>query len=207
MAAGSDDEIGGGREAADLAEGPGPGRPGQVIRLHPQTGQRHLDWLIWGLRSAAHADRDLAPIHARAETVAELPLFADAYLHRRAIVPAAEYYQRRTIGGSGERYAIARRDGKPLAIAGLWNAVRQPDGVVLRTYCIITVEAQGAVAGIHDRMPLVLEAQDWPVWLGEVVGDPATLLRPRDGELLVLRPVRGRRSQTSRVPRRNAAGV
>jgi putative SOS response-associated peptidase YedK len=152
--------------------------------LHPETGQRNLDWLTWGL--LPHATENPggapAPIHARAESVAELPMFADAFRQRRAIVPATEYYQRRTIGGSG-RYAVARRDGRPLAIAGLWNAFRRSDGESVRTYCITP---------IHDRMLLVLDEPDWPVWLGEVAGDPATLLRPPTDDTLVLRPIHSR---------------
>jgi putative SOS response-associated peptidase YedK len=65
-----------------------------------------------------------------------------------------------------------------LAIAGLWEALRRPEGQIVRTYCIITVAAAGAVAAIHDRMPLVINEPDWPVWLGEISGDVASLLRP-----------------------------
>jgi putative SOS response-associated peptidase YedK len=197
MAADAGDRQGGDRALLDF--GAGPGRPGQVVRLHPRTGQRHLDWLTWGLlpRAAENPDSAPAPIHARAETVAALPMFADAFRHRRAIIPATEYYQRRTIRGPGQRHAVSRRDGQPLAIAGLWEAFRRPDGEVVRTYCIITVPAVGAIAEIHDRMPLVLEETDWPVWLGEAPGDPAALLRPSQGEALVLRPVH---SGTSWVP-------
>jgi len=95
----------------------------------------------------------------------------------RAIVPATEYYQRRTIGQPALRYAISRRDGQPMALAGLWAAFRHPGGEIVRTYCIITVPAMGAVAEIHDRMPLVLDDRDWAVWLGDAAGDPTTLLR------------------------------
>jgi putative SOS response-associated peptidase YedK len=93
-----------------------------VLRLHPQTRERHLDWLIWGLLPHGTRDPDKAPrpIHARAETIAALPTFADAFRHRRAIVPATEYYLRKD--GTEERYAIQRRDGQPLAIAGLWES-------------------------------------------------------------------------------------
>ena len=180
------------REALEI--GAGPGRPGTVLRRNPNTRQRHLDLLIWGLLPHDTVDPSTAlrPIHARAETVADLPKFADAFRRRRAIVPADEYYQRRTIGGPAQRYVISRRDGKPMSIAGLWDSYVWPDRIE-RTYCIITVEATGAVAGIHDRMPLVLEQTDWPLWLGEVAGDPATLLRPRSGDMLTVRPVgRGR---------------
>ena len=184
------------RESGGLSIGAGPGRPGQVIRLHPQTRQRRLDWLTWGLLPPAMA---LAGgIHARAETVADLPLFANAFRHRRALVPAAAYYQRRTIGGAGERFAIARPDGQPLAIAGLWEAFRRSDGEIARTYCIITVAARGVIAEIHDRMPLVLDEPDWPVWLGEVLGDPVALLDPPAAYRLVLRPLHGGKSRAAR---------
>jgi hypothetical protein len=53
--------------------------------------------------------------------------------------------------------------------------------------CIITTAANAAVGPIHDRMPLVLEDVDWPLWLGEADGDPATLLRPPPDDLLMLR--------------------
>lgn len=195
------DMFGDDRQPLDIGPGAGPGRPGQVIRLHPRSGQRHLDWLTWGLLPARteHPDSASKPIHARAETVAELPTFAEAFRQRRAIVPATEYYQRRTVGEAGQRYAISRRDGQPMAIAGLWEAFRQSSGEVMRTYCIITVQATGAVAEIHDRMPLVIEESDWAVWLGETPGDPMALLRQSADNALVIAPVQGRKSATPRV--------
>src|ERR1700728_3684166 len=61
------------QDAFDFGSGTGPGRPGQVIRLHPTTRERHLDLLQWGLLPHARENPDsaLRPIHARAETVAE----------------------------------------------------------------------------------------------------------------------------------------
>ena len=97
-------------------------------------------------------------------------------------VPATEYYQQRTIGKQPQRYVITRKDGRPMAIAGLWDSYVWPDKRIERTYCIVTVEATGTVAEIHDRMPLVLEQADWPLWLGEV---------------RVVRPV-GRRKESDR---------
>jgi putative SOS response-associated peptidase YedK len=181
------DLFGGDQGSVDLTGG--PGKPGRVLRLHPKTRERHLDWLTWGLlphdtRDAKSAPR---PISARAETVAELPTFADAFLRRRCIVPATEYYLRKD--GTDERYAVVRRNGLPLAIAGLWEAWVSPAREVVRTYCIITVPANATVATIHDRMPLILEPEDWPLWLGEEPNDPARLLRPSADDVLVARPV------------------
>jgi putative SOS response-associated peptidase YedK len=80
----------------------------------------------------------------------------------------------------------------------LWEAFRYENGEILRTYCIITIEAAGAVAEIHDRMPLVLDEADWAVWLGEVPRDPAALLRAPADDVLVLRPMR--RGSLARPP-------
>jgi putative SOS response-associated peptidase YedK len=181
--------------------GASPGRPGQVIRLHPRTRERHMDWLTWGLlpHDTRHPGSSPRPIHARAETVAELPIFADAFRRRRALVPATEYYQRRTIGEPLQRYVITRGDGQPMGIAGLWESYVWPDKRIERTYCIITVEATGAVAEINDRMPLVLEQADWPLWLGEMAGDPTPLLRPRSDDMLVVRLVHRRKESDRRV--------
>jgi len=185
------DMFGGDWGELDLGPGAGAGRPGQVIRLHPTTGARHMDWLTWGLIPPAAADDPGAPhpIHARAETLAGLPMFAGAFRERRAIVPATAYFQRGSVGTGGGRYAIMRKDGQPLAIAGLWEAFAGPDGKIIRTYCIITVAAAGVVAEIHDRMPLVLEETDWALWLGEIPGDPATLMHPPSGDTLAVRPM------------------
>jgi putative SOS response-associated peptidase YedK len=76
--------------------------------------------------------------------------------------------------------------GSPLA--GLWEGYRSPDGTVTRSYCIITTEANKLVAAIHDRMPLVLNEEDFGLWLGEVPGDPAALLRPPAADGLLCRP-------------------
>ena len=184
----SDDQA-----ALEFGDGAGPGLRAQVIRRHPTTGQRYLDWLTWGLVPAAMggAADALRPIHARAETVAELPIFAPDFASRRAIAPADRYFLR---SASGARYAVSRRDGLPLAMAALWEAYKAPGGWMVRTYCIITVPANAKVAPIHDRMPLVLEQADWPLWLVEDPGDPAALLRPSADDVLLVEPVRGRRS-------------
>ena len=178
----------------------GPGRPGWVIRRNPKTGQRHLDDLIWGLLPHNTKDPNTAPrpINARAETVATHPMFASAFRKRRAIVAMSVYYQRQTIGGSKQVFAISRRDGEPMGVAGLWEALRWPDGTITRTYCIITTEANSLIAPIHARMPIVVEMADWPVWLGEEPGDPTLLLHPPPPDILQSRPADERQAKPQR---------
>jgi putative SOS response-associated peptidase YedK len=184
------------------------GRRGLVVRWNPATGERQLDTLVWGLlpygtKNPAAAPR---PINARAETVADHPMFAGAFWQRRAIVPATVYYQRRTTGGSGQSFAISRKDGRPMALAGLWESFKWPTGDITRTYCIITTAANSLVAQIHNRMPVVLEEEDWPVWLGEKPGDVMAFVHPPAADTLQCHPVKGK-ARTARDNRRDAAEV
>jgi SOS response associated peptidase (SRAP) len=71
-----------------------------------------------------------------------------------------------------------------MAFAGLWEGFRWPDGAITRTFTIVTTNASADVAGLRDRMPVILEPAQWPAWLGEAGGDPAALLHPvREGTL------------------------
>ncbi len=157
-----------------------PSRLAPVVRLHPPTNTRHLDLLRWGL--VPHWARDPAairqPINARSETAATAPMFRDAYARRRCIVPADAFYEWQKTGGARLPHAIARADGAPLALAGLWEGWRGPDGAVLRSFTVLTTAACAELRPLHERMPVVLEPPDWPLWLGETAGDIAALLRP-----------------------------
>ena len=173
------------------------GKRGLVVRWNPITGERELDELIWGLlphgtKNPAAAPR---PINARAETVADHPMFAGALRQRRVIIPATVYYQRRTTGGSGQSFAISRKDGRPMALAGLWESFKWPTGDIARTYCIITTAANSLVAVIHHRMPVVLEEEDWPVWLGEKPGDVMALLHHLPRTCCNVSPSEGRQGR------------
>lgn len=169
-----------------------PRHDAMVVRRHPQTGERRLDLLNWGL--VPHWTRDLEqarrPINARAETVATTPMFRDGFRHRRCLVPADAFYEWQVIGdGSKQPYAVAQMDEVPMAFAGLWEGWRGADGTVVRSFAIIVTAANADMAPIHERMPVIIEPPDWPVWLGEREGVPANLLRPAAEGVLRLWPV------------------
>jgi len=79
-----------------------------------------------------------------------------------------------------------------MAIAGLWERFKCPNGDIAQTYCTITTAANSLVSPIHNRMPIILEEEDWPVWLGEQPGDPAALLHATAADVLRCHAVRGR---------------
>jgi putative SOS response-associated peptidase YedK len=133
------------------------------------------------------------PINAEGETVATSSMFWEAFAWRRALVPAAAFYEWRPIRGRRikQPFAIARQDGMPLALAGIWAGWRGKDGEVLRSFAVITTDANLLMTRVHNRMPVIVEEADWPVWLGETEGDAVSLLRPAQEDVLRLWPVSG----------------
>jgi putative SOS response-associated peptidase YedK len=135
-------------------------------------------------------------INARAETVERSPAFRVPFLRRRCIVPADGFYEWQRLGRVRQPYLIRREDRAPLAFAGLWSLWPDPmSGEWLRSCSVITTEANDAIAELHDRMPVILDADDIATWLDPGRPNPATLramLRPAPSDYLELVPVSSR---------------
>ena len=188
-----------------------PTQDGAVLRRHPESGARRLDTLRWGLvpRWAGDAKGGARLINARAEGVAEKPSFRDAFARRRCLVPADGFYEwlspKEAEGAAKSKdpkqpFAVALADGAPMAFAGLWEGWKAPDGAWLRTYSIVTTEANPKQAPLHHRMPVILARADWPAWLGEEEAGPESLkalLRPCPPEWLACWPVSKRANKVS----------
>jgi putative SOS response-associated peptidase YedK len=116
-------------------------------------------------------------INARAETLTASPAFRDAFVRKRCLVPVDSFYEWKREGTVRQPYRIVRRDGRPLALAGLWAGWRDPaEGSVRRTFSIVTTTPSEAIAGLHDRMPVVVEEDAWDRWLDPQPADPGELL-------------------------------
>ncbi|MDB4971609.1 MAG: hypothetical protein JWN44_7298, partial [Myxococcales bacterium] len=119
-----------------------------AVRRHPDTGDRHLDLLKWGLVPAFKKDlrQGRWSINARAETVATVGMSRAALAQRRCLVPAGAFYEWKAEPVGKQPFAIARADGNPMAFAGLWEAWKYPDGAILRSFAIITTAANATMA-------------------------------------------------------------
>jgi len=120
------------------------------------------------------------PINAKCETVHTSPMFKDAHRRRRCILLVDGFYEWKAIKGQKAKqpYAIAMKDGKPFGIGGLWENWKEPtSGEWIRTFVVITTDANELVAQIHNRMPLILAPSDYARWLSNEP-DPRDLLRP-----------------------------
>jgi putative SOS response-associated peptidase YedK len=148
-------------------------------------------------RWVKHPKNARHPINARAETVATNPMFRTAFAERRCLVPADAFYEWKVEPGGKQPFAIARRDGEMLAFAGLWEHWRSDDGEIVRTFAIITTDANAPMRTVHDRMPVILEPEDWMAWLEGP--DPGALLKPAPDDVLRLWPI----SRAVNSPRNN----
>jgi len=170
-----------------------PGQELLVIRCNHETGVVSLDPLRWGL--IPHWCQDPKgghkPINAKCETVNRLPMFKDAYRRRRCILPVDGFFEWKAIKGQRTKhpYAIAMKDGEPFGIGGLWENWKDPTlGEWIRTFVVITTDANELVAQIHDRMPLILTSSDYKRWLSDEP-DPRDLLRPFPAEPMRMWPI------------------
>jgi putative SOS response-associated peptidase YedK len=139
---------------------------------------RALTAYRWGLVPSWAKDPKIGSrmINARAETVATSPAFRDSFRRRRCIVPADAFYEWQRLAGRRQPYAIRRRDGQPLAFAGLWSSWRVPElPEPLRTFTIITTTPNELMAELHDRMPVILPRDAWSLWLDPQPGDVGEL--------------------------------
>lgn len=118
------------------------------------------------------------PINARAETVATTPMFRAAFVHNRCLISDDAYYEWRILSDGKHPYAFARRDGVSMMSAGLWDIWKGADGEKLRSFTLITTESNVIPRPIHDHMPVIVESEKWPLWLGEAKGDARALLPP-----------------------------
>lgn len=155
-----------------------------------QTGRR-LDALRWGFLPHWYKSEIAGPllINARAETLADKPAFRSACRERRCLIVATGFYEwTKTEQGSRLPWYIHRQDGSPIAFAGVWQDWG-PEEQRQGTCAIVTTAANQRLSTIHHRMPLIVEPDDWPLWLGEGAKGAARLMRPGPEDVLTFHRV------------------
>jgi putative SOS response-associated peptidase YedK len=185
-------------DAEDLAEDPGgrynvaPTDPAAVVVQ--REDRRAIVTYRWGLQPAwAPPRQGSKAFNARAETLATSGLFRDAFRRRRCLVPVDGFYEWLRDGTRRQPLLIHDPSGDPLVLAGLWTGRRDEEtGEWLRTFTIVTTRPNDFMAGIHDRMPVVLPRDRWAAWLDPTPRDPGelrALLEPDDSIPLAAYPV------------------
>jgi putative SOS response-associated peptidase YedK len=171
-----------------------PTDPLPVVRFDRRAGERSLDILRWGLVPfwAKDIKVGFANINAKAEGIEGKPAFREAFQRRRCLVPVDNFYEWKKTAAGKQPYAVGLADGGLMALAGLRENWRSPAGEWVRSFAIIITTPNELCAELHDRMPVVLKPDGWPVWLGEQPADPRqlkALLAPYPSEEMTCWPV------------------
>lgn len=165
-----------------------PTQEAAVVRVVEPGEPRRLDLLKWGLipywaKEAAIGNK---LINARSETVVEKASFKTSFKKKRCLIPADGFYEWKKEGKLKQPYLIHRKDAKPFAFAGLWSIWRDPErGQPVETFTILTTDANDLMRPLHDRMPVILDRENFDVWLDPKMEDMEklqSLLVPHSSE-------------------------
>jgi putative SOS response-associated peptidase YedK len=154
--------------------------PTQPVAAVVSTGgERRMGPMRWGFIPRWYAAPTAGPllINARAEGIADRPAFAEAARRRRCLIPASGFYEWQVEDGARLPWHVRRSDGAVMVFAGVWQMWDQGD-TRLATCAIVTCEAGPDIAAIHHRQPVILDPDDWAMWLGEEGPGAARLMRP-----------------------------
>ena len=146
-------------------------RDGAELRLGPMT---------WGHTTSAADKTKPAPINARAETIATMPLFREAFQRRRCLVVADGFYEWRKYGNTKTPHFIHPKSARPFGFAAIWSSTRTAMGQRVGTCAILTCAPNELMAPIHNRMPVILPKTARERWLDPSVdvAELQTLLTP-----------------------------
>ena len=166
--------------------------PTQPVAVHRES--RTLEEFTWGLVPGWAKDPAIGNriINARAESASEKPAFREALRRRRCLVPASGYYEWRRSGPQRLPMYLRLGDGRPMALAGLWEEWTAPSGAILQSGAILTTAPNPLAATVHTRMPAILDDKAIAVWLDPAVSDTGqltSLLEPYAGDNMIAHPV------------------
>jgi putative SOS response-associated peptidase YedK len=146
-----------------------PTQPVAVIRGGPDR-KRSIGLMRWGLIPSFARDSSIGGrmINVRVESLERRDVFRGAFASRRCLVVVDGFYEWTHAKPRRTPHYVRRADGKPMALAALWDSWRSPSGEVVESCAIVTIPASPPVSALHDRMPLLVPTALFDRWL-----DPA----------------------------------
>lgn len=142
-----------------------PSQPILVVRMN--NHQKAFAFMRWGFIPAWLKEENISSqwINARAETLTEKPMFRHAFKHKRCLIPADGFFEWQVKNKYKQPYYIRKKNREPFAMAGIWERWESKEGRVIESCAIITTEANQELQPIHHRMPVVLEPEQFNLWL------------------------------------------
>ncbi len=162
-----------------------------VVRI-AADGAREMVMMRWGLvpRWAKDPSIGARMVNARGETVPTNNAFRIPFRRHRCLIPADGFYEWQKLrDGRKQPLRIAMRDGSTFALAGLAERWLSPDGEVLDSCTIVTINANALLAPVHERMPVIVPPAAYGRWLDVSGEPPVDLLAPYPDDAMTVYPV------------------
>ena len=127
-------------------------RPTDPVLVIKNEGRIKTTFMSWGFISPWAKDpfdkQRPRPFNAKSETVEEKKLFSRSWKHKRCLVPASGFFEKKN--------RIRRENYDTFWLGGIWSKWTSPDGAELESCCILTTEPNTLLKRLHNRMPVVV---------------------------------------------------
>jgi putative SOS response-associated peptidase YedK len=165
-----------------------------VIRRADRCEAPSLEFRRWGLIPSWAKDPGIGSrmINARVETAAEKPAFRAAFRRRRCLVPADGFYEWKPHPKRRRPHHVRLAAGELFALAGLFERWKSPEGESINSCTLLTTAANPVLIALHDRMPIIVDPEQYGRWLDPDLQDPDSILsltRSSISERLIFHPV------------------
>ena len=164
-----------------------------IIRYKDHASDLGMEPALWGLIPSwwkkPLSEKKFSTFNARAETVHEAATFRGAFRYRRCLVPVSGFYEWSGPKGSKTPFAIGLRNRRWFCFAGLWDRA-MIDGSEVDSFTVLTTDPNDLMAGIHTRMPVILDPADYGRWLDPDNRDVSDLYEPFPTDAMHAWPVK-----------------
>jgi putative SOS response-associated peptidase YedK len=142
--------------------------PGMVIDVVQFKDNYQVVPMQWGLVPSWAKDHSATfkTFNARSETITEKPSFKTPFKRKRCVIPANGFYEWKTEGKKKTPHFFFPSQEKMFYFAGLFDEWESPNGY-LESCTLITTSANEILSEVHDRMPVILDPKDFPVWFSK----------------------------------------
>lgn len=141
-----------------------------VLTILERDSEREATFLRWGL-IPFWSKEPKGFINARAETIEQKAAFNESFQRRRCLIPADGFYEWERNGKISQPYYFQMKDQAPFAFAGIWDRWKS-EGSWITSCAIVTTTANEILAPIHHRMPVIISAESYDLWLADDPGFP-----------------------------------
>lgn len=159
----------------------------KVLVMLKEKDENILKLMYWGLKYNTDKKTKFRIINARQETLDSKLSFKHLIQNKRCIILSNGFYEWENKGNEKIPFYITLKENRIFGYAGLYNELIDDKGEKINTCVIITTNSNEKINAIHHRMPVILEKENFDLWLSnENFEKVKNLLSPIDSNKIEL---------------------